>query len=95
VVRAQCLHRSLVLHRWLHGQGAPSVLRIGVRKEGAALKAHAWVELDGEVVYDDTNVGQGFAVLRPATGSTLRYLQQPTRSTVVSCESPSSAFHGN
>lgn len=52
IVRAQCLHRSLVLHGWLRREGLPSRLRIGVRKEGAELKAHAWVELGNEVVND-------------------------------------------
>jgi Transglutaminase-like superfamily len=52
VVNAHCLHRSLVLHHWLRREGLPSELRIGVRKEGDALKAHAWVELQGEVVND-------------------------------------------
>ncbi len=51
-VRGQCLHRSLVLHRWLRREGLPSELRIGVRKEGRELKAHAWVELGGQVVTD-------------------------------------------
>ena len=52
VVPARCLHRSLVLHEWLRRDGLPGELRIGVRKEGEALRAHAWVELDGQVVND-------------------------------------------
>ena len=52
-IRARCLHRSLVLHRWLREDGFPSVLRIGVRKDGARqLAAHAWVELEGIVLND-------------------------------------------
>src|SRR5439155_5755542 len=54
IVNAHCLHRSLVLHHWLRGEGFPSELRIGVRKEGLELKAHAWVELDGEIMSDRT-----------------------------------------
>jgi hypothetical protein len=63
VVRAQCLHRSLVLHRWLRREGLPSELRIGVRKEDGALKAHAWVELGGEVVREGRNAVAAFTPL--------------------------------
>ncbi len=49
-VPARCLHRSIVLHRWLSREGLPSELRIGVRKETGQLRAHAWVELDGQAV---------------------------------------------
>lgn len=49
---AHCLAQSLALHHWLRAEGVPSVLRIGVRKDGARLAAHAWVELGGVVVND-------------------------------------------
>lgn len=52
VVGAQCLHRSLALHAALRRRGLESVLRIGVRMEDGALRAHAWVELAGEVIND-------------------------------------------
>ena len=52
VVRARCLHRSLALHLWLRGEGLPSELRIGVRKEADELRAHAWVQLAGQVIND-------------------------------------------
>lgn len=51
-VRAQCLHLSLALHEWLRREGLPSELVIGVRKDGDALQAHAWVEFGGYVVND-------------------------------------------
>jgi hypothetical protein len=50
--RARCLHQSLALYLWLRDDGVASVLRIGVRKDGGVLRAHAWVELDGQVVND-------------------------------------------
>ncbi len=50
VVRARCLQRSLVLHHWLCRDGLPNRLRIGVRKGGGALQAHAWVEIGGIAV---------------------------------------------
>lgn len=52
ILRTRCLHRSLVLHRWLLRDGLPSQLRIGVRKDDGSLRAHAWVELDGQIVGD-------------------------------------------
>ena len=52
VVRARCLHRSLALHLWLREEGLPSELRIGVRKEADELRAHAWVQLAGQVIND-------------------------------------------
>jgi hypothetical protein len=47
IVGMHCLQRSLALHQWLRSNGLPSELRIGVRREGPALRAHAWVELGG------------------------------------------------
>lgn len=61
--KAQCLHRSLVLHQWLHSQGFPSELRIGVRKDGSELLAHAWVELAGYVVNDSPTALRQFTPL--------------------------------
>ena len=56
-VYARCLHRALALHGYLRGQCLPSELRIGVRKEGLALVAHAWVELAGEALDDSDGAG--------------------------------------
>ena len=63
IVRARCLHRSLVLHRWLRQENLPSILRIGVRKEGDDLKAHAWVELAGQPVNDPPSAVAPFTLL--------------------------------
>ena len=51
-VRARCLHRALVLHAWLRRSGLPSRLRIGVRRQADGVLGHAWVELQGTVVYE-------------------------------------------
>jgi hypothetical protein len=45
--RATCLRESLALWWLLRRRGIPAELRIGVRKEGVALLAHAWVEQGG------------------------------------------------
>ncbi len=52
LIRARCLHRSLVLAGWLRSDGLSSALRIGVRKESDGIAAHAWVEVGGAVVND-------------------------------------------
>jgi hypothetical protein len=63
VVPARCLHRSLVLHRWLRYEGLPSALRIGVRKKDDGISAHAWVELGGEIINDRPDRVAAFATL--------------------------------
>ena len=63
IVRARCLHRSLVLHRWLSREGLPSELRIGVRKETGQLRAHAWVDLDGQAVGESAQLLAAFVPL--------------------------------
>jgi hypothetical protein len=65
--RVRCLHRSLVLHRWLLREGLPSELHIGVNKEGGALAAHAWVELVGVVVNDSAAAVSAFTPLADIT----------------------------
>jgi hypothetical protein len=47
-----CLDRSLALCWLLRRRGIAARLRIGARKDGAQLKAHAWVE-SGGVTLDD------------------------------------------
>ena len=63
VVHARCLHRSLVLHQWLLRDGLASQLKIGVRKEGRMLHAHAWVELDGLAVHEHPGALAAFTPL--------------------------------
>lgn len=47
-VTATCLRQSLLVYWSLRRRGLDPRLQIGVRKNGAALDAHAWVELQGE-----------------------------------------------
>ena len=58
--QARCLQRSLALCLWLERQGWQPRLQIGVRKQGAALEAHAWVEQGGEVINDRLAVTSRF-----------------------------------
>jgi hypothetical protein len=61
LVPATCLTRSLLLNWLLRRRGVRSELRIGVRMEGSALDAHAWVECEGRPVNDAPDVGRRFA----------------------------------
>jgi len=47
---SRCLSQSLLLRALLRRRGLDAALRIGVRKEGSAFDAHAWVELDGRAL---------------------------------------------
>jgi hypothetical protein len=60
---ARCLQRSLALCLWLDARGFRPALKIGVRKEGARLKAHAWVEEGGRIINDTAEVQVQFATL--------------------------------
>jgi hypothetical protein len=61
---SSCLRESLVLYALLRRRGAAAELRIGVRKEGPALAAHAWVDHPGADAPDGR-----FGVLVPAAAS--------------------------
>jgi hypothetical protein len=47
---AACLAQGVVAEHMLRRRGHAAVLHIGVRKDGPALAAHAWVTAGGEVV---------------------------------------------
>lgn len=49
---AACLARSLVTRCLLLSQGYSANLRIGVRKDGASLQGHAWLEAEGSIITD-------------------------------------------
>jgi hypothetical protein len=63
---AVCLQQSLVLHRWLQRDGVPTDLRIGVLRHNRDFRAHAWVELDGQVLNDRVAAVRQFTPLRSA-----------------------------
>ena len=47
-----CLPRALTLYAALRREGFSAVLVTGVRRQGAELLSHAWVELWGEPLED-------------------------------------------
>lgn len=64
-----CLERSLVLQALLRRCDALPELRIGVRREGDTLQAHAWVEVDGRPVGDSRTIARQFHPLsEPSPG---------------------------
>ena len=63
---ARCLQRSLALCLWLERGGVRPSIRLGVRKDGATISAHAWVQYKGHVLNDSEQVGAEFATLAPA-----------------------------
>ena len=50
---AHCLTRAIVAQLLLARSGYRADLRIGVRKDGNKLDAHAWLMLDGRPLFED------------------------------------------
>jgi transglutaminase superfamily protein len=61
IVRGNCLSRSIALCWLLRRRGIPAQLRIGARKIGNQLEAHAWVEVAGRAVNDSDDVQTRYA----------------------------------
>jgi hypothetical protein len=59
--RAWCLERSLVTWLLMRARRWPARLVLGAKR--LPFGAHAWVEMDGEVVNDDPRVCRGYRVL--------------------------------
>jgi len=60
---ALCLHRSQALLWRLRSVGIDAQLRVGVRKDGSQMSAHAWVEYDGVVLNDRQDTPEHYAPL--------------------------------
>lgn len=55
-----CLRQALAVHWRLQRRGLQPVLRIGAQREGDALDAHAWVELEGVPLAQTRALPPGF-----------------------------------
>jgi hypothetical protein len=66
VFHAGCLERSLTLWWLLERQGVHCQLRIGTRKAGEQLEAHAWVEYDGQALNEVDDVHKHYAAFDEA-----------------------------
>ena len=67
--RASCLPVSLALGWLLRRDGIRTDLRLGVRKTGARLEAHAWIEHRGVPLIETQAVHERFAAFDKAVGS--------------------------
>jgi hypothetical protein len=56
-----CLSRSLVLFRLLRQMGMDADIRLAANLDGENFSAHAWVELDGVIINDRSDVDSSFS----------------------------------
>jgi len=56
-----CLPRALCVRALLAREGIEAVVRIGVRRDGASLRAHAWIEHERVPVAEAEDVLASFA----------------------------------
>lgn len=68
---AHCLTRAAAAQLLLARSGQFVEFRIGVRKDGDALKAHAWLEHDGVPILESKAELSGFTPFPPAIASPL------------------------
>lgn len=61
IARGNCLSKSVALWWLLKRKDISAKLRIGARKAGRELEAHAWVELDGQILNDADDVRDSYA----------------------------------
>jgi len=54
VFRPRCWKRATVLHRYLALAGVATIIRFGVRREDSELKGHAWLELNGQPILENS-----------------------------------------
>lgn len=74
LIKGNCLSRSLTLLGFLLRKGISAELRVGSRRTENLLEAHAWVEVDGQVVNDQRDIAQTycpFDTLPEATSLTI------------------------
>ena len=64
--RPTCLEKSLMLWSLLRQQGTASSVRIGARKDGGKLEAHAWVERDGVALNEPGDAHRHYATFDAA-----------------------------
>jgi hypothetical protein len=62
-VAPTCLRRSLTLKRELSRLGLYSTIHIGVRRVADKVEAHAWLEIDDQIINDDPDLISTYEVL--------------------------------
>jgi len=78
-LRALCLERSLALWWLARRRGADAALRIGVRRTGGGIEAHAWVEVGGVVVGDEPDVASRYLPFDGDVSAILAAIRGPRR----------------
>jgi len=70
VFRPTCLVRAVSIERLLSDACGDSgaVVRVGVQTKDGELLAHAWIELDGEIIGDRSSVVRKFTPLQDFSG---------------------------
>jgi hypothetical protein len=61
--RVSCLERSMVLEVFLRRAGYDPEVRFGVCRDGETLRAHAWLEISGQPVGEEPEIGTHFLSL--------------------------------
>jgi hypothetical protein len=61
LLQPSCLRQSLLIWWLLRRKGIPTDLRIGVKKQGVQLYAHAWIRLGNEIINDSVEVECNFS----------------------------------
>ena len=69
--QARCLQQTLVLWCLLRRNNIESEVRFGARKAGGELQAHAWVEVGGVALNEESDVCLHFSPLGTNTGAVL------------------------
>ncbi len=70
-----CLRRSLTLKRMLQRRNISATLHIGIKRNGVKVDAHAWIEYNGFVLNDSTDVVANYSQFSPLTTESLQGFQ--------------------
>jgi hypothetical protein len=62
LLKMTCLPQSLALRWMLNRRGITSDLKLGAMKTRIGIHAHAWVEIEGEVIGDEVGAEKGFNI---------------------------------
>ena len=73
--KTNCLEQSLVLWSLLRHRGFDAKLKFGARKDAGKFEAHAWVELDGEPLNNESDENRGFVPFDGAVAATQRHAE--------------------
>jgi len=64
LVRMTCLPRALVLRWMISRRGIPAQLRLGMSKSSRGMFAHAWVEMQAEMIGEPQDIAERFEILK-------------------------------